>query len=64
MLSQEPYRLAPSNGVILIRERSTFSAQRRLTATIASPSGPVPSANGAQPQTLQNWWRMTCRPKV
>ena len=50
---QQPYRLAPSNWVILSVDRSTFSAQRRLTATIALPSGLVPSEKGAQPQVLQ-----------
>ena len=44
--------------MIFSASRSMPSAQRRLISTIALPSGPVPSAKGAQPQVLQNWWRM------
>src|SRR6185437_10392172 len=38
--------------------------QRTFTATVSTPLGSVPKANGAQPHTAQNWWRMACRLKV
>src|SRR3546814_5342526 len=58
------YTLAPSKGVIATASRSMSSTQRRLTATIALPSGPVPPPQGAQPQVRQHWGRILWAPKV
>ena len=34
--------------------------QRALMAAVSVPSGILPKPWGWTPQTLQNWWEMTC----